>query len=117
MFPKRVYHGPCLMTFVIEIENLMINDMDGILIFLKEIEKTEVFSNVYCVKLRNQDDLIILCENYLNVSILASSKYNCSASEGGVLMKKMNKPFCKGCVRSCCSKMTEFFLYKIFNYD
>ena len=74
MFPKRLYHCPCLMTFVDEMENLMINDIDGILIFLKEIEKTEVFSKVYCAKLRNQDDLMILCENHLNVSILASSK-------------------------------------------
>ena len=74
MFPKRLYHCPCLMTFVDEMENLMINDIDGISVFLKEIEKTEVFSKVYCVKLRNQDDLMILCENHLNVSILASSE-------------------------------------------
>ena len=74
MFPKRLYHCPCLMTFVDEMENLMINDIDGISVFLKEIEKTEVFSKVYCVKLINQDDLMILCENHLNVSILASSE-------------------------------------------
>ena len=47
--------------------------------FLTEIEKNEVLSKVYCVKLRNQDDLMILCENHVSVSILASSKYNCSA--------------------------------------
>ena len=117
MFPKRVYHCLCLMTFVDEMENLMMNDIDGILIFLKEIGKTEVFSKVYCVKLRNQDDLMILCENHLNVLILASSKYDCSVSEGGVLIEKMNKRFYKGSVRNCCSKMTEFFLYKILNYD
>ena len=117
MFPKRVYCCPCLITFVDEIENLMINYIDGILIFLKEIEKIEVVSKFYCFKSRNQDDLIILCENNLNVSILASSEYNCSVSEGGVLIEKMNKRFCKSCVRCCCGKMTEFFLYKIFNYD
>ena len=117
MFPKRVYHCPCLMTFVDEMENLMINDIDGILIFLKEIEKTEVFSKVYCVQLRNQDDLMILCENNLNVSILASSKYDCFVNEGGVLTEKINKRFCKGWVRSCCSKMAQFFLYKVFNYN
>ena len=105
MFPKRVYHCLCLMTFVDEMENLMMNDIDGILIFLKEIGKTEVFSKVYCVKLRNQDDLMILCENHSNVLILASSKYDCSVSEGGVLIEKMNKRFCKGSVRSCCSKI------------
>ena len=88
MFPKRVYCCPCLMAFVDKMENLMIYDIDGILIFLKEIEKTEVFSKVYCVKLRNQDDLMILCENHLNVSILASSKYDCSVSEGVVLIEK-----------------------------
>ena len=38
----------------------MVNDIDGNLMFWKEIEKTEVFSKVYCVKLRNQDDLMIL---------------------------------------------------------
>ena len=59
------------MTFVDETEDLMINDIDGILCFLKEIEKNEVLSKVYYVKLRNQDDLMILCENHLNVSILA----------------------------------------------
>ena len=100
MFPKRVYHSPSLMTFVDGMEKLMINGIDGILIFLKEIEKTEVFSKVYCAKLRNQDDLMILCENHLNASILASSKYNCTVSEGGVLIEKMNKRFCKGCVIS-----------------
>ena len=29
MFPKRVYRSPCLMTFVDEMESLMINDIDG----------------------------------------------------------------------------------------
>ena len=38
MFPKRVYCCLCLMTFVDEnLENLMINHIDGILILLKEI--------------------------------------------------------------------------------
>ena len=64
------------------------------------------------VKLKNQDDLMILCKNHLNVPILASSKYDCTVSEGGVLIQKMNKRFCKGCVRSCCSEMTEFFCTK-----
>ena len=45
MFPKKVYHCPCLMTSVDEIENLMINDIYGILCFLKEIEKNEVLSS------------------------------------------------------------------------
>ena len=31
-------------------------------VFLTEIEENEVLSKVYCVKLRNQDDLMILCE-------------------------------------------------------
>ena len=105
------------MTFVDEMENLIINDIEGILIFLKEIEKTDVFLKIQCVNIRNQDDLMILCENHLNVPILASSKYNCFTDVGGVLIEKMNKRFCKGCVRSCCCKMTELFLYKIFNYD
>ena len=100
------------MTFVDEIENLMINDIDGILIFLKEIEKTEVFSKVYCVKLRNQDDLMILFENHLNVSILASSKYNCSVREGGILIEKMNKRFCKDCVKVAVVKWQNFFCTK-----
>ena len=30
---------------------------------------------------------MILCENHLIVSILASAKYNCSAGEGGVLIE------------------------------
>ena len=98
------------MTFLNKMENLMINDINGILIFLKEIEKTEIFSKVYCVKLRNQNDLMILCENHLNELILASLKYHYSVSEGGALIEKMNKHFCKDYVRSCCSKMTEFFL-------
>ena len=115
MFPKKVYHCPCLMMFVDEMENLIINDIDGILCFLKEIETNEVLSKVYCAKLRNQDDLMVLCENDLNVSILAISKYDCSADDGGVLIEKMNKRFCKGCVRNCCSKMTEFFVYEIFS--
>ena len=34
MFPKKVYRCPCLMTFVDEMENLWINDIDGILCFL-----------------------------------------------------------------------------------
>ena len=110
MFPKKVYCCPSLMKFVDEMENLLINDIDGILYFLKEIEKNEVLPKIYCVKIRNQDDLMILCENNLIVSILASAKYNCSAEEGGVLIEKMNRLFCKGCVRSCCSKMTEFFV-------
>ena len=103
------------MTFVDETEDLMINDIDGILCFLKEIEKNEVLSKVYCVKLRNQDDLMILCENHLNVSILAIPKYDCSTDECGVLIEKMNKHFCKGCFRSCCSKMTKFFVCKVLN--
>ena len=97
------------MTFVDEMENLMINDVDGILCFLKELKRNKVLSKVYCAKLRNQDDLMILCENHLNVSILAISKYDCSTDNGGVLMEKMNKRYCKGCARNCCSKMTEFF--------
>ena len=115
MFPKIVYRYPCLMTIVDEKQNLMINDTDWILCFLKEIEKNEVLSKLYCVKSRNKDDLMILCENHLNVSILAISKYDCSTDEGGALIEKMNKRFCKDCVRSCCSKMTGFFVYKIFN--
>ena len=39
------------MMFVDEMENLIINDLDGILCFLKEIEKSEVLSKVYLVKL------------------------------------------------------------------
>ena len=76
LFPKKVHHCPCLMTFVDEMESLMINDIDGILSFLKQIEKNEVVSKVYCAKLRNQDDLMILCENHLKVLILACSKCN-----------------------------------------
>ena len=66
------------MTFIDEMENLMINDKYGILCFVKEINKNEVLSKVYCLKLRNQDDLMILCENHLNVLILPISKYDCS---------------------------------------
>ena len=69
------------MKFVDEMENLLINDISGILCFLKEIEKNEVLSKIYCVKIRNQDDFMILCENHLIASILASAKYNCSAEE------------------------------------
>ena len=93
MFPKKVYRSPCLMKFVNEMENLLINYISGVLCFLKEIEKNEVLSKIYCVKIRNQDDLRILCENHLIVSILASAKYNCSAGEGEVLTEKMNKRF------------------------
>ena len=57
MFPKKVYRCLCLTTSLDEMENLMINDIYGILWFLKEIEKNEVLSKVYCVKLRNQDVL------------------------------------------------------------
>ena len=117
MFPKNVYHSPCLMTIVDEMENLLINDLDGMLGFSKEVDKNEVVSKVYCLKLRNQDDLMILYENHLNVSILARSKYDCSIAKGGVLIEKMSKRFPKGCVRSCCNKMTEFFVYKVLNYD
>ena len=45
MFAKKVYHCPCLM-FVDEMENLIINDLDGILGFLKEIKKNEVLSKI-----------------------------------------------------------------------
>ena len=48
MFPKKVYRCPCLMKFVDEMENLLINDIDGILCFLKEIEKNEVLSKFIC---------------------------------------------------------------------
>ena len=116
MFSKRAYHCPCLMAIIDEMEILMINDLNGILIFLREIEKSKVFSKVFCVKLINQTDLMILCENHLNVLIYTSSKNRCSADKGGVLIDKMNKRYCKGCVRNCCSKMTEFFVYKIFNF-
>ena len=44
MFPKRVYCCPCLMAFVDEMQTLMVNDIDGILCYLKEIEKNEVLS-------------------------------------------------------------------------
>ena len=65
------------MTFVDEMKNLLINDLDGIFFFfLKEINKNEVLSKVYCIKLNNQDNLMTLCENYLNVLTLASSKYH-----------------------------------------
>ena len=83
--------------------------------FFKWNRKDEVLSKVYCVKLRNQDDLMILCENHLNVLTLAISKCNCSTDEGGVLIEEMNKNFCKGCVTSCYTKTTEFFVYKICN--
>ena len=43
---KKVYHCPCLMMFVDEMENLIINDLDGILGFLKEIKKNEVLSKI-----------------------------------------------------------------------
>ena len=43
MFPKKVYPSPCLMKFVNEMENLLINDISGILCFLKEIEKMKFF--------------------------------------------------------------------------
>ena len=83
--------------------------------FFKRNQKKDVLSKVYCVKLRNQYDFMILCENHLIVSILAITKYNCSAEEVGVLIEKMHRHFCKDCVRSCYSKMTEFFVYKILN--
>ena len=64
------------MTFVDEMKNLLINDLDGVLFFLKEINKNEVLSKVYCIKLNNQDNLMTLCENHLNVLTLASPKYH-----------------------------------------
>ena len=42
---QKKFTTPCLMTSVDEIENLMINDIYGILCFLKEIEKNEVLSS------------------------------------------------------------------------
>ena len=60
-------------------KNLLIDDISGIFCFVKEIGKTVVLSKIYCVKIRNQDDLMILCENHLIVLVLASAKYNCSA--------------------------------------
>ena len=104
MFPKKVYCCPCLMKFVDEMENFLINDIERILCFLKEIEKNEVLSKIYYVKIRNQDDPMILYQNHLFALILANAKYNCSAEERGVLSE--NRRFRKGCVRSCCSKMT-----------
>ena len=59
MFPKKVYCCPFLITFIDEMKNSLINDIDGILCFLKEIEKNEVLSKIYCIKIRNQDDLMI----------------------------------------------------------
>ena len=61
--------------------------------FFKRNRKNDVLSKIYCVKIRNQDDLSILCENHLIVSILSSAKYNCSAEECEVLTEKMNKRF------------------------
>ena len=58
---------------------------------------------------------MILCEKHLNMLILAISKYDSSTDDGVVLIEKMNKRFCKSCIGSCCSKMTEFFVYKISN--
>ena len=84
------------------------------MLFKRSRKKWSAFEN-YCVKIRNQDDLMILYENHLIALILAGAKYNCSAEEGGVFIEKMNRHFCKGCVRSCCSKMTEVFVYKVFN--
>ena len=81
--------------------------------FFKRNLKNEVLSKVYCVKLKNQDNLMIMCKNHLNVSILASSKYNCTVSEGGVLIQKMNKCFCKGCVKSCL-EVVRIFLVQNF---
>ena len=60
--------------------------------YFKEIEKNEVLSKV-CVKLRNQDDLMIVCENHLVVLILAISKYDCSTDEGVVLIEKNEQAF------------------------
>ena len=60
---------------------------------------------------------MILCENHLNMLILASSKYDCSTDEGGLLIEKMNKHLCKDCIRRCCNKMTESFVDEIFDYD
>ena len=59
MFPKKVYCCAFLIKFIDEMKNSLINDIDGILCFLKEIEKNEVLSKIYCIKIRNQDDLMI----------------------------------------------------------
>ena len=49
---------------------------------------------------------MILCEDHSNVSILAISKYDCYTDKVRVLIEKMCKRYCKGCVRNCCTKMT-----------
>ena len=83
-------------------------------VFKRNIKKWSTFKKLLCEdkKLRWSYDL---GENHLIASILASAKYNCSAEEGGVLIEKMNRHFCKDCVRGCCSRLAEFFVYKIFN--
>ena len=83
--------------------------------FFKRNRKNEALSKVYYDKLRNEDDLMILCENHLNVSILAIPKYDCSTDECGVLIEKMKEHFCKGCFRSCCSKIIKFCVCKVLN--
>ena len=89
MFLKKVYCCPCLMKFADEMENLLINVTDGILCFLKEIEKNEVLSKIYCVKKDKKSrwsyDLVWKTFNCVDFS---ESKYNCSAEEGGVLIEK-----------------------------
>ena len=59
-------------------------------------------------KLRNQDDLMILCENHLIVLILASWKYNCSADEGGVLIQKWTGAFVKATLEAAVAKWQNF---------
>ena len=62
MLPKNVYRCPCLMKFVDEMENLLINDIDRWnFMFFKRNQKKDVLSKVNCVKLRNQYDFMILC--------------------------------------------------------
>ena len=46
MFPKKFYCCTCLTKFVDEMENLLINDIDGILCYLKEVEKNEVLLKI-----------------------------------------------------------------------
>ena len=101
------------MKFVDEMENLLINDISGILCFLKEIEKNEVLSKIYCVKIRNQDDFMILCENHLIVSLLASTKYNCSAEE----LKKWTSVFVKDALEITVVKWQNFLFIKFLIYN
>lgn len=85
-------------------------------IILTVTERCKGNTQVYCPRVQDKSNCLLLWQAHLVITLLTEVKYYCTSedNEKDLLFDCMQKRFCKFCVRHYCEKLWNIYQFKIF---